>query len=67
MLKEIAHPDGVWTVQFTEDDRIMTGCYDGVIRTFNAAYEVEDKAGEVGGRRAAENNGWKAVADGNVV
>ena len=56
------------TAQFTEDDRIVTGCYDGVIRTFDAAYEqVEDKAGEVKGQRAAENNGLKAVADGNVV
>jgi len=68
MLKEIAHPRDVLTVQFTEDDRIVTGCYDGVIRTFDATYEqVEDKAGKVGGIYAAENNGWKAVADGNVV
>ena len=68
MLKEIAHPYDVWTVQFTEDDRIVTGCYDGVIRTFDAAYEqVEDKAGEVKGKSAAENNGLKAVADYNIV
>ena len=68
MLKKIAHPSILWTVQFTEDDRIVTGCYDGVIRTFDAAYEqVEDKAGEVKGQRAAENNGLKAVADGNIV
>ena len=68
MLKEIALPHFVMTVQFTEDDRIVTGCYDGVIRTFDAAYEqVEDKAGEVKGQYTAENNGWKAVADGNVV
>ena len=58
----------MWTVQFTEDDRIVTGCWDGVIRTFDAAYkQVEDKAGKIGGRRAAENKGLKAVADGNVV
>ena len=68
MLKEIEHLSGVLTVQFTEDDRIVTGCYDGVIRTFDAAYEqVEDKAGKIRGRYAAENNGLKAVADGNVV
>ena len=68
MLKKIAHPSILWTVQFTEDDRIVTGCDDGVIRTFDAAYEqVDDKAGKVEGTYTAENNGWKAVADGNVV
>ena len=56
------------TAQFTEDDRIVTGCYDGVIRTFDAAYEqVEDNTGKVKGQRAAENNGLKAVADDNIV
>jgi len=68
MLKEIELPDYVLTVQFTEVDRIVTGCWDDVIRTFDAAYEqVEDKAGEVKGQGAAENNGLKAVADGNIV
>ena len=68
MLKEIAHPGAVMTVQFTEDDRIVTGCYDGVIRTFDAVYEqVEDKTGKIGGRYAAENNGLKAVADDIIV
>ena len=56
------------TVQYTDDDGIVTGSLDGVIRTYDSDYHlVKDKAGEVEGQRAAENNGQKAVVHGNVV
>ena len=42
-LKEIQHPNSVMTVQFTTDNGMVAGCYDNVIRTFDAAYQlVED-------------------------
>ena len=64
MLKEIEHPSGVKTVQFTENNGIITECGYDVIRTFNAAYE---QAGKVSGNYVAENNGWEAVADWNAL
>ena len=68
MQKEVEHPKRVIAVQFTENNGLVTGCEDGVIMTFDAAYEqVEDKAGKVRGKYVAENNGFKAVADGNIV
>jgi len=39
LLNEIEHPDSVMTVQFTENNWIVIGCWDGVIRTYNATYE----------------------------
>ena len=56
------------TVQFTNDNRLVTGCGDNVIRAFDTNYSlIEDEAGSVRGKYAAENNGLKAVADGNAV
>ena len=38
MLKEVELPREVMTVQFADSDRIVAGCCDGVIRTFDTNY-----------------------------
>ena len=61
LLGEMQHP--VRLVRFAADNRLVTGCDDNVVRTFDADFEwVRDEAGEVRGKYADFHGG-----DGNVV
>ena len=49
LLKEIPHPNGVAKVRFAEDDKLVTGCYDNVIRTFGTDFnEIVVEGGIMG-------------------
>ena len=49
LLKEIPHPDVVAKVRFAEDNKLVTGCYNNVIRTFGTDFnEIVVEGGIMG-------------------
>ncbi len=43
-LIKLAHSDSVWSVCFSPDDQfVVTGCEDGIVRMFNANTGHEEK------------------------
>ena len=67
LLKEIPHPDGVAKVRFAEDNKLVTGCWDNVIRTFGTDFNEIVAEGGIAGRYVVLHKDFKAVADGIVV
>ena len=67
LLKEIPHPDAIMKVRFTEDNKLVTGCEDNVIRTFDTNFNEIVVKGGIAGQHVALHKDFKAVADGIVV
>ena len=67
LLKEISHPRGVMKVRFAEDNKLVTGCDDNVIRMFGTDFNEILVQGGIAGRYVALHKDFKAVADGNDV
>jgi len=67
LLKEIPHPYYVMKARFAEDNKLVTGCRDNVIRTFGTDFNEIVVEGGITGSRVALHKDFKAVADGNDV
>ena len=67
LLKEIPHPDTVTKVRFAEYNKLVTCCYDNVIRTFDTDFNEIVMEGGITGMYVALHKDFKAVADGNDV
>ena len=49
LLKEIPHPHIVMKVKFAEDNKLVTCCYDNVIRTFDTDFNEILVEGDIAG------------------
>ena len=67
LLKEIPHPHYVTKARLAEDNKLVTGCRDNVIRTFGTDFNEIVVEGGIVGRYVALHKDFKAVADGIVV
>ena len=67
LLKEIPHTNWVMKVRFAEDNKLVTGCRDNVIRTFGADFNEIVGEGGIAGKYVSLHKDFKAVADGNDV
>ena len=67
LLKEIPHPHYVMNVRFAEDNKLVTGCYNNVIRTFGTDFNEILVEVYIAGMYVALHKDFKAVVDGKDV
>ena len=68
ILKEIPHANSVTKVTFAEDNKLLTGCFDNVIRTFDTDFnEIVANGSEISGMYIAWHKDFIAVADENDI
>ena len=66
-MKEIPHSNWVMKARFAEDNKLVTGCWDNVIRTFGTDSNEIVVEGGINGMYIALHKDIIAVADSNDV